>query len=175
MIGIDYGMGQTNIDTNGIRYGVIHSNRLASHAWDTIASDGTDLDYLDAMDNLKSELSHAIKSVLQDYATSYDEADLADSIIESLEFDWESTGDCTRYSYESEGLAFNVCSDGDIFVTLSPFYTLAEFCSPCAPGAGYLGSDGNVKTYCLGPDWFDSEHPMPYKCFTVANDSEVAS
>lgn len=175
MNSIDYGMGQTNIDKEtGIRYGVINSNDLASHAWDTITSDGTDLDYLDAIDNLTSELSRAIKSVLEDYATNFDETELAESIVEGLDFNLESTGDCTRYSYESDGLAFNVCSDGDVFVTKSPYFTLAAFCSPCAPGAGYLGSDGDVKTYCLSPDWFDSDSPMPYRCFTVADGTEVA-
>jgi hypothetical protein len=173
MTGIDYGHGRTNIDTEtGIRYGVIHSNNLASHAWDTITSDGEDLDYADAIDNLKSELSRAIGSVLEDYATNYDEKQLAEKIIEDLEFDWQNDG-CARYSYKKDGLAFNVCSDGEIFATASPFYTLAAFCSPCAPGAGYLGSDGDVKTYCLGPDWFDEHSPMPYRCFSVSDDSEV--
>jgi hypothetical protein len=175
MTGIDYGCGRTNIDTEtSIRYGVISSHALASHAWDTITNDGTDLDYLDAIDSLTDELSRAIKSVLENYATNYDEKGLATAIVENLEFDLESTGDCTRYSYESNGLAFNVCSDGDIFVTKSPFYTLSAFCSPCAPGAGYLGSDGDVKTYCLPPEWFDSGGPMPYKCFKVADGTEAA-
>jgi hypothetical protein len=30
--------------------------------------------------------------------------------------------------------------DTDIFVTKSPYYTYAKFCSPCAPGAGDLSS-----------------------------------
>lgn len=169
---IDYGMGLANIDREaGIRYGVISVNRLASHAWDTIASEGTDLDYAEAVENLTSELAAAIDSVLRDYAATYDKRELAESIVENLEIESRS-GDCVRYAYESDGLAFTVCSDGDIFVTRSPFYTLADFCSPCAPGAGYLGSDGNVKTYCLGPNWFDGDNPMPYQCFAVNNANE---
>ena len=43
--GIDYGHGTTNVDSEtDIRYGVINSNRLASHAWDEITSKGVDLD-----------------------------------------------------------------------------------------------------------------------------------
>lgn len=49
--GIDYGMGQTNIDKEtGIRYGVINANTLSEHAWDTIQSNGTDLDYAEAVE-----------------------------------------------------------------------------------------------------------------------------
>lgn len=174
MTGIDYGMGKTNIDLEtGFRFGVISSNRLASHAWDEITSKGEDLDYLDAMENLKSELSQAIKSVLEDYSISFDSAELADDIISGIDIELCETGDCTRYGFDSDGLAFNVCSDGDIFVTKSPFYSLSSFCSPCAPGAGYLESEGNVKTYCLPPDWFDSDNPMPYQCFRVSDDSEA--
>lgn len=172
--GIDYGRGQTNIDTDtGIRYGVISSNSLASHAWNEITSDGTDLDYDDAIDNLKSELSAAIKSVLTDYSCSFDSEGIAESIIDDLDLNIESTGNCTRYQYSQNGLTFNVCSDGDIFVTESPFYALCSFCSPCAPGAGHLATEGSIRTYCLGPDWFDSDHPMPYQCFSVADNSRV--
>ena len=174
--GIDYGMGQTNIDTDtGIRYGVINSRDLAGFAWDEITSSGTDLYYDEAIDNLKSELSAAIKSVLIDYSCSFDSEKIAESIIDDLDLNIESTGDCTRYQYSKDGLVFNVWSDGDIFVTESPFYALCSFCSPCAPGAGHLATEGSIKTYCLGPDWFDSDHPMPYQCFSVANNSKVTA
>jgi len=174
--GIDYGMGQTNIDTDtGIRYGVISCRDLASFAWDEIIIAGTDLDHDDAIDNLKSELSTAIKSVLTDYSCSFNSEEIAESIIDDLDLNIESTGDCTRYQYSKDGLVFNVCSDGDIFVTESPFYALCSFCSPCAPGAGHLTTGGSVKTYCLGPDWFDSDHPMPYQCFSVADNFRVTA
>lgn len=173
--GIDYGMGQTNIDNEtGIRYGVIHSNELASHAWDTIYSEATDLDYEEAVENAKSELAHAIKSVLEDYSASFDAKELASDIVDDLDFNLESGGDSRRYLYDKEGETFNVLSDGDIKVTSSKYYTFCAYCSPCAPGAGSLGSDGNVKTYCLGPDWFSAENPMPYACFSVDTGERVA-
>ena len=172
--GIDYGMGKTNIDhETGIRYGVISSNELASHAWDTIHSEAADLDYKEAAENAKSELAHAIKSVLEDYSASFDANELAGSIIDDLDFVLESTGDSRRFLYDKDGETFNVLSDGDIMVTSSKFYTLCSFCSPCAPGAGSLGSDGSVKTYCLGPEWFGDGQPMPYACFRVSDDSPV--
>jgi hypothetical protein len=173
--GIDYGHKMTNIDSEtGIRYGVINSNRLASHAWDEITASGTDLDYRDAIEGLTQDLTNSLKSVLADYDSGFDCRQAAEGIVEELDLNLESTGDCTRYEYSDDDVTFTVCSDGDIFVTKSKFYALRGFCSPCAPGAGHLESDGEVMTYCLGPDWFDSDNPMPYSCFSVENDAEVA-
>lgn len=174
--GIDYGMGRTNIDSEtGIRYGVLSNSELASHAWDIIYSEATDLDYAEAVENAKSELAHAIKSVLEEYSASFDAVELAGNIIDDLDFDLESGGDSRRYLYEGESETFSVLSDGDLMVTKSEYYTLCSFCSPCAPGAGYLGSDGNVKTYCLGPDWFSDDRPIPYDCFRVSDGSPVTA
>lgn len=63
------------------------------------------------------------------------------------------------------------CDDsGDIFITKSPFFTYAQFCSPCAPGACHLRNpvdpDPNNKCYCLGHDWFEDE-AAPYPIYSV--------
>jgi hypothetical protein len=63
---------------------------------------------------------------------------------------------------------------GDIFITKSPYFTYAQFCSPCAPGACYLmnfltsdeidhdWSTDNNRAYCFGHDWFDAaKAPYP--------------
>lgn len=172
--GIDYGMGQTNIDhETGIRYGVLSGHALASHAWDTIYSEATDLDYAEAVENAKRELAHAIKSVLEEYSANFNATELASDIIDDLDFNLESGGDSRRFLYDKERETFNVLSDGDVMVTNSEYYTWCAFCSPCAPGAGYLGSDGNVKTYCLGPQWFNGDNPMPYVCYRVSDDTPV--
>ena len=172
--GIDYGLGQTNIDKDtGIRYGVIHSNRLASHAWDTITSSGEDLDYTETIQDLTDQISGSLKSILADYDSRFDCKEAAEAIVSELDFNIESSGDCTRYLYTGDDETFNLASDGDIFVTKSKYYALCSYCSPCAPGAGSLGSEGEVMAYCLGPDWFNKESPMPYRCFYVENDCEV--
>jgi hypothetical protein len=171
--GIDYSNGRANVDVkNGIHYGVINSNKLGEGAWDDVYANGENLDYSDAMEELKQNLSRSIKSVLEDYSSSFDADEIAESIIEDLDFDVESTGDCTRYFYKDDKVEFNVCSDGDIFVTKSKFYSLSCYCSPCAPGAGSLGSEGSVKTYCLGPDWY-SKTDVPYRIFDVENGCEL--
>lgn len=58
---------------------------------------------------------------------------------------------------------------GDIFILKSPYFTHAQFCSPCAPGAGYLMSpcEDGPKTYCFGHDWF-KDGKAPYPVFSVS-------
>jgi hypothetical protein len=69
--------------------------------------------------------------------------------------------------------------DSDIFVLESPFFTFAQFCSPCAPGACYLlnwlEGDENCETnraYCLGHDWFE-DSKAPYPVYSVATGTLV--
>ena len=66
--------------------------------------------------------------------------------------------------------------DPDIFVLKSKYYTWAQFCSPCAPGAGYLTSftdpEVGVKTYCFGHDWFENER-APYPVYSVETNELV--
>lgn len=81
---------------------------------------------------------------------------------------------------------------GDLWVTKSPYYTYAQFCSPCAPGACFLRnapelpvevenledkrkmieSNGFTKAFCLGHDWFDSDK-APYPVFSVTTNELV--
>jgi transposase-like protein len=165
---IDYGMGQTNIDhATGIRYGVISQN-MVLQSW----ADSSEFDY--GAPTCPKCGEEAI-----DYQTAY------------VDETWEDNGqdyacpDC-RYTFDSdeaysdEPLAY-VLDDGkykaeqdsygDIFVTLSPYYTRADFCSPCAPGACHLENPTSKgeKAYCFGPDWFD-DTPCPYPVYRVDND-----
>ncbi|MGA1712745.1 MAG: hypothetical protein ACO4CS_15785, partial [bacterium] len=101
--GIDYGRKMANIDNEtGIRYGVIHNNRLASHAWDEITSKGTDLDYEGVIEGLTQDLAYSLKSVLADYDSGFDCWQAAIEIVQQLDLNLESTGDCTRYQYSDD-------------------------------------------------------------------------
>ena len=75
---------------------------------------------------------------------------------------------------DGEYIASMSTSGNDIFVIKSPYYTRAEFCSPCAPGACHLSSpcDDGDKAYCFGHDWFE-DGKAPYKVYRVSDDSEV--
>ena len=55
------------------------------------------------------------------------------------------------------------CLDTDWMVTMSPFITRAQFCSPCVPGAGNLESpcESGPVTLCFGHNFFEGEK-APY-------------
>lgn len=150
---IDYGMGQTNIETaQGIRYGVISMHKVAY--W----SDSSEPVY-----PVKLECECGNMVSLQD--------DTCDNCGISLDFDEvEPIG----YKLQDKDYtAIQSQDDTDIFITKSKYYTLCDFCSPCAPGAGYLTSKGNVKAYCFGPDMFDEYNPLPYNVYEVATDKLI--
>jgi hypothetical protein len=66
--------------------------------------------------------------------------------------------------------------DPDIFVLKSKYYTWAQYCSPCAPGAGYLMNFTDpgigIKAYCFGHDWFENEK-APYPVYDVKTNGLV--
>ncbi len=84
----------------------------------------------------------------------------------------ERNCDCCEavdYVFNEEGYeAIQNADDIDVFITKSPYFTYCKFCSPCAPGAGYLRDhikDG-VKTYCFGHDFFE-DGKAPYPVYSV--------
>ena len=60
---------------------------------------------------------------------------------------------------------------GDIMIMRSPYFTYAQFCSPCVPGACYLINflsepEENNRAYCFGHDWFE-DGIAPYPVYSV--------
>lgn len=198
--GIDYGMGTTNIDHGtGIRYGVIPA-RDVGQAW----YDGAEPDYGEATcpkcGNPVSEMpTHtessdppgqwvAIIYDIPDYMDEWERAghESEDYYCESCKYIFGSESafpespnafTYTQDGYEATQNAGDYASSDDIFITLSPYYTYAGFCSPCAPGAGYLRdafegtkeeaeNAGFPKVYCFGHDWFEDEK-APYLVYSV--------
>lgn len=179
--GIDYGLGQANINhKTGIHYGVISQNSINLDCAndfepfygnphcpkcgdDAVSADSTKLHSHDSQD-WENYSEHGC----DDYACVN-----CKHFLDSAEcFPDESQG----FTYEREGYSLTDCLDTDIFVLASPFYTFAQFCSPCVPGAGNLDSpcEDGPKTYCLGHDWFE-DGKAPYKVFKVADGSEVTA
>ena len=142
-LGIDYGLGTTNIDLKtGIRYGVIHQDEVLQ-AW--------------------ADSSEPVYHTCEDKECNDDE-------------DCEYC-DPLYFTFEKEGyLTEQTQDDPDIFITKSPFYTYCAYCSPCAPGAGYLMDPKDKKTgirsYCFGHDWFESGR-APYDVYRVSDDKLV--
>lgn len=82
------------------------------------------------------------------------------------------------YVYEADGYSAHCGQDGDIFILKSPYFTYAQFCSPCAPGACYLTHpldepDDNNKAFCFGHDWFE-DGVAPYPVYSVETGELIA-
>lgn len=170
--GIDYsGIGATcNRDSEtGIRYGVIPVNSGIMQAW----CDSSEADYgaptcpkcgnecfewdSDKHDTYDGEGS--------DYAC--DGCEYSFMSDEAWPMDGSTLDDGEYKAFED--------SSGDVWCVLSPYYTHAQFCSPCAPGACYLLSPvdkGGPRAYCFSHDWFE-EGQAPYPVYRVADGTLV--
>lgn len=110
---------------------------------------------------------HSVMQAWADSSEAYIPEDLSDEEAEFYEAEaWVL--DDGEYIAES-------CLDSDILVIKSPFYTFAPFCSPCVPGAGNLDEacGSGVKTYCFGPDWYDSDDKPKFKIYSVETNALV--
>lgn len=196
-MGIDYGRGLTNVDVEtNIRYGVIPQRDLASWSYEMIepiygephcpkcgdeaqgiAGAEQDFDELHPgefdEDGEPLELQPMNSHSCADYGCArcghYFGIDEASGTDEPIGVEYEADG------YKVEGSAGSYASSDDLFVLLSPYYTFAPFCSPCAPGAVYLrdgAADGDARGYCFGHDWFESG-VAPYPVFDVETGAEV--
>lgn len=172
--GIDYGMGQTNIDREtGIRYGVMNANNehLTEWFWESVESDygpptcgecGNEAEDYD--DEKHGEYEHG--------------RGCADYACESCErvFDSdEAFGDePVRHTIDDGEIRAIVDSYNDVMILKSPYYTHAAFCSPCAPGAVHLENDtpDGEKGYCFGHEWFKN-NTAPYPVYSVATNDLV--
>lgn len=182
--GIDYGLGKTNLDAQtGIRFGVIPQNALCLDVADCIWSQGKNLSF----ENYQQEVKDKLRAALSDHFSDrkYDNkpspldtavADCFEVIEQDLSDNYE--GDNDTFLYEDDGYKV-VTSETDLFIEQSPFYTFAQFCSPCAPGACYLLTPlskpvESNRAYCLGHDWFENDQ-APYPVYSVKTGRQVVA
>jgi hypothetical protein len=161
--GIDYGFGKTNINTETkIRFGVIPVNDVCE-AW----CDSSEPEYSNACPHCGNEPKsgnsiHDMCRCPSCYKPLTDsDFDFSEPVCNTLDSEYKAYDDST----------------GDIFILLSPYYTYAQFCSPCAPGACYLRSPldekiENNKAYCFNHDFFYSGK-APYTVYSVETNEEV--
>jgi len=158
MSGIDYGLGQTNIDSEtGIRYGVIPA--CAVECWDGEAEP-------DYGEPTCPRCGHPIED--DGSCAGCGEYCEEENYYPDFPLGW---------TYQKDDLeAEQEYDSSDIFVIKSPYYTRAQFCSPCAPGACYLPKsepsckDG-AKAYCFDHKWFKNGK-APYPVYRV-NDNTL--
>ena len=173
--GTDWSRGMSNIDVGtGIRYGAISQRSISPDALDEMDSVWPDAscplcgnEVIGYDDDAHSSYRGGTKHAMADYA------------CEICRFIWSNDAvypeEPIGLYYEGEGYQVTDCLDNDLLVMCSPYYTLCAFCSPCVPGAGNLDApctDG-VKTYCLGPDWFE-EYSAPYPVWRVSDNQKIA-
>lgn len=174
--GIDYGMGRSNVDPEtGIRYGVISQHSVMSEALD-------DVEYDYPGPNCPKCGNDAVEYDPDEHQGEGWEcgwyegrADFACPSCKYLFTSEEAYGDePTGFHYEQDGYELMDCLDSDIFILKSPFYTFAQFCSPCVPGAGNLDNPmpEGVKCYCLGHDWFE-ESIAPYPVYRISDGVQI--
>lgn len=174
---IDYGHGLTNIDNEtGIRYGVIPQNSVIQ-AWADESEPITNLACPHCGDDLTQEMYDEATSCC---SKEGDPEDLklrtcpsCNTVLCDTDFmDSEPTGFIIN---TDDLLAQQDSNDCDIFIIKSPYYTLCDFCSPCAPGAGYILNQNKegCKAYCFGPDFFDEDDEDKPTIYRVSDDSIV--
>lgn len=173
--GIDYGLGQTNIDRRtGIRYGVIPEHTILQIWADESEPDygeptcpkcGNEAESADAHDIDAGTWEHTIYECLE-YACE------ACRYVFGAESAYGDTPN--GYTYESDGYTAQSDGSGGVWLLKSKYYTRAAYCSPCSPGACYLINpcDSGERAYCFGHDWFEDGR-APYPVYRVSDDSEV--
>lgn len=172
--GIDYGNGMTNVDfKTGIRYGVISQHDVLQ-AW----ADSSEA-YYGKPDRVECPECGEEFGVGGGAAES--SKDWGDTVVcenEECEHEFEiELPDCAEpiSFFLDDGEYKAECGDsGDIFIALSPYYTRAAYCSPCAPGACHLANpcDDGDKAFCFDHSWFE-DGKAPYTVYKVSDDSVV--
>lgn len=164
-VGIDYshGIDNTNRDEEtGIRYGVISQNDVLQQ-W----ADSSEPWYGNGPIEVECpHCGHEEQSMIGEDV-------ICNECCEEYEAELPDFAEPVSYVYDEDGYVCECDESGDIFIIKSLYYTYAQFCSPCAPGACHLSSpleesarDENNKCYCFGHDWFDSE-VAPYPVYSV--------
>ena len=159
-MGIDYGLGKSNIDNDtGIRYGVIQADKVGSYWYDE-----SEPYYL-------NDCPFCGSKNLTENKNDCDSFDCID--CEAKNFNLDEIEPVSHFFKDDKIQAEQSQDSPDIFVFKSEYYTICSFCSPCAPGAGYLTDESqDCKAYCFGHDWFESGK-APYKVYRVSDNSLV--
>lgn len=157
--GVDYGFGLTNIDTEtGIRYGILHQNHVVQMWADESEPDYGTVACVECGEELKDD-----EPCHEHGHTSDDFYDMAEA---------------RHWTIDTDELKAMSDEMGDIFILKSIYFTYAQFCSPCAPGACSLANpispseSYSNRCYCFGHDCFE-EGKAPYRVWSIETGEEV--
>lgn len=190
--GLDYSLGRSNYDPEtGIHFGVISVNSVNLDLWSEAeadyspprcpkcgnevkaSDDPTLFDGIEIDDIVRRGGIQAAPDGTPDW---FDHKDHTCVACKACYRSDEVYGDeAIGYSYDRDGYKLTDCLDNDIMVLASPYYTNAQFCSPCFPGAGNLDTpvEDGPKTFCLGHKWFEDD-AAPYPVYRVSDNALIA-
>lgn len=168
--GIDYrGFGPRVNQRGEFHYGVISINALGDYAWESFEADYGE-PTCGVCGSTAVEIDNAEVPDLDEEPEGWDD-DGRDYACLTCQRSFDSDdafGDepLGHYLDNGEYKAW-VDSHYDVMITQSPYFTYAQYCSPCAPGAGHLENPTplGIKTYCFGHDWFNDDK-APYPVFS---------
>ena len=170
-IGINYGTATSNINPKtGIRYGVIPHSHVSAAWYDEAESYYGE----PTCPHCGGELTVWDEDIHEGYEDCLT-AQLSEFVCENCEKliseEWLHPEEPCTWFIKDNNYEAEQTDDVDIFIFKSPFFTYAQFCSPCAPGACYLPSPLFVpnmdnKCYCFGHEWFEDER-APYPVYSV--------
>ena len=196
--GIDYGLGRTNVDVaTGIRYGVISSHTIGQFWYEEAEADYGDPTCPECGNTARSADTEPSTEEYEQYkrgCTDY----ACDTCKHTFDSQWAFPDEAIGYSYTQDGYNLTSCLDSDVMVLKSEYFTYAQYCSPCVPGAGNLDTElipeagqdpdrpivdvkayhsaaeeaGYPRAYCLDHSWFE-EGKAPYRVFRVSDGTEV--
>jgi len=182
--GIDYSFGKSNVSDDGIHYGVIPVEDVCEF-W----CEDSELNYGEAScPDCDSDLVDIV-----DFENNNPEIE-TDDFKRFSEFDcddWVCTN-CEmivggEYAFPESPFSHYLDDDTyqaeqgqdscDIFIMKSKYFTFAQFCSPCAPGACYLPiplkeNHAINKCFCLHHDCF-LDGKAPYKVYSIETGKEI--
>ena len=162
--GIDYSLGQSNFNPEtGIHFGVISSHSLTEWFWDSVENDYGDATCPEC-GNPATDAATIDAEWAEDQSGEY-----ACTACETLfPSDHAFSDEALGWSIDDGEYKVSNCLDSDAMILQSPYYTFAQFCSPCVPGAGNLDNpcDDGAKCYCFGHEWFDGDR-APYPVYRV--------
>lgn len=186
-VGLDYSLGRSNFDPEtGIHFGVISVNSVDLDLWSEAESIYPDPTCPKCGATVKPS-DDELALFPADYDDEDDplDADGTPQWFDGKDFTCVPCKTCywsddvtaeepIGHSYEDDGYKLTDCLDNDIMVLASPYYTHAQFCSPCVPGAGNLDTpvEDGPKTFALGHDWFE-DNAAPYPLYRVSDNARV--
>jgi hypothetical protein len=149
---------------SGIRYGVINQQQVGQ-VW----YDEAEADYGEPQE---AECPHCSANVPVLDKTQWGGEFECPRCEKTFEVELPDFAEPLSFFVKQDDLEAECGEDGDIFIIKSLYFTYAQFCSPCAPGACYLmnwleEANEDNKAYCFGHDWFE-DGKAPYPVYSVA-------